>query len=76
MRRGVHRILLGIYERKRRLGRHRHRWVYNITVDLEEVNCGDVHWIMLAEDRDRRQALVNAVMNIRVPYNAMNFLTV
>jgi len=50
--------------------------VYNITVDLEEVNCGDVHWIMLAEDRDRRQALVNAVMNIRVPYNAMNFLTV
>ena len=35
VRRGVHRILLGTYERKRRLGRHRHRWVYNITVDLE-----------------------------------------
>ena len=66
-RRGVYRILVGKPERKRQLGRKRRRWEDNIKMDLQEVGCGDMDWIELAEDRDRWRALVNAVMNLRVP---------
>jgi hypothetical protein len=65
--RGVYRILLGIPEGKRPLGRPRSRWEDNIRMDLQEVGCGGLEWTGLAEDRDRWRALVNAVMKIRVP---------
>ena len=66
-RRGVYRVLVGEPEGKRPLGRPRHRWEDNITMDLKEVGCGDMVWIYLAQDRDRWQAFVNVVMNPRVP---------
>jgi hypothetical protein len=66
-RRGVYRVLVGKPERKRPLGRPRCRWGYNFKMDLQEVVCGGVEWIKLAQDRDRWQALVNAVMKLRVP---------
>jgi len=53
----------------------RHRWENNIKMDLQEVGLGDMEWIDLAQDRDRWRALVNVVMNHRVPYNTGNFLT-
>jgi hypothetical protein len=49
------------------LGRPRHRWEDNIKMDLREIGFGDVDWIHWAQDRDRWQALVNTVMNLRVP---------
>jgi uncharacterized protein YebE (UPF0316 family) len=49
------------------LGRPRRRWEDNIKTDLQEVGCGVTDWIALAQDRDRWQALVNAVMNLRIP---------
>jgi hypothetical protein len=58
---------VGKPEGKRPLGRPRRRWEVNIMIDLQEVGCGDVDWIELAEDRDRWWALVTAVMNLRVP---------
>ena len=45
----------------------RRRWEDNINVDLQEVGCGDMDWIKLAQDRDRWRALTNVVMNLRVP---------
>ena len=48
-------------------GRPRRRWVYNIRLDLQEVGCGYMDWIGLAQDRDRWRTLVSAVMNLRVP---------
>ena len=74
-RRGVYRVLVGKPEEKIQLGRHRYRWEDNIKMDLQEVGCGGMNWIELAQDRDRWRTLVNAVMNIRVLQNAGNFLT-
>jgi len=65
--RGVYRVLVGKTEGKRPLGRPRRRWEDNIKMDLQAVGCGCMDWIELAQDRDRWQALVNAVVNIRVP---------
>ena len=73
--RGVYRVLVGKPEGKRTLGRPRRRWVDNIRTDLQEVGCGYVDWIGLAQDRDKWRTLVSAVMNLRVPWNAGNFLT-
>ena len=54
-------------EGRRPLGRPRHRWVDNIRMNLQEVGCGYMDWIGLAQDRDRWRTLVSAVMNFRVP---------
>ena len=66
-RRGVYQVLVGEPERKRPLGRPRLRWDGNIKMDLQEGGCGDMDWIELVEDRHRRRALVNAVMNLKAP---------
>jgi hypothetical protein len=66
---------VGKPEVKRPLRRLRHRWEDNIKVDLQEVGCGGMNWIELAQGRDRLRALANAVMNLWVPLNAGNFLT-
>ena len=63
----VYRVLVGKPEGKRPLGRPRSRWEDNIKMDLQEVGCWGMEWIDLAQDRDRWWALVNAVMNLRVP---------
>jgi len=63
----VYRVLVGKLEGKRPLGRHGHRWDVNIKVDIQEVGCGDIDWIELAQVRHRWRTLVNAVMNLRVP---------
>ena len=65
--RGAYRVLVGKPEGKRPLGRPRRRWEGNIRMDLQEVGCGYVDWIGLAQDRDRLGTLVSAVMNLRVP---------
>jgi hypothetical protein len=57
----------GVPEGKRTLERHRRRWEDNIEMDLQDVGCGDMDWIELAQDRDRWRALVNAVMKLQVP---------
>jgi hypothetical protein len=59
--------LVGNPERKRPLGRPRHMWVDNIRMDLGEVGWGDVDWIGLAQDRNRRSYPVNSALNLRVP---------
>ena len=66
-RKGVYRILVGKPEGKRPLGRPRRRWEDNIKIDIQEAGCGGMDWIELAQDRDRCRALVNMVMNLRVP---------
>jgi hypothetical protein len=65
-KRNVYR-LVGKPEVRRPLGRPRHRWLDDIRMDLVEMGWGDVDWIGLAQDRDRWRALVNAVLNLRVP---------
>ena len=66
-RRGVYRVLVGKPEGTRPLGRPRRRWEDSIKMDLQEVGCGVMDWIELPQERDRGRALVNAVMNLRVP---------
>jgi len=65
--RGGYRVLVGKLEGRRPVGRPRRRWVYNIRLDLQEMGCGYMDWIGLAQDRDRWRTIVSAVMNLRVP---------
>jgi len=66
-RRGACRVLVGKHEGKRPLGRPRRSWEDNIKIGHQEVECGGMDWIELSQDRERWRALVNAVMNLRVP---------
>ena len=63
----MYRVLLGKPEGRRPLGRPRRRWVGNIRMDLQEVGCGYMNWIRMAQDRDSLRTLMSAVMNLRVP---------
>jgi hypothetical protein len=66
-KRSAYRLLVGKPEGKRPLGRPSRRWVDSIKMDLEEIGCGGVDRIGLAQDIDQWRALVNTVMNLRVP---------
>jgi len=66
-RSGVYWVSVGKPEGKRPLGRPRRRWEDNIKMDLQEVGCGGMDWIDLAQDRDRWRGIVSAVMNLRIP---------
>jgi hypothetical protein len=66
-KRNAYRILVGKPEGERPLGRPRRRWVDNIKMDLGEMEWGGVNWIDLAQDRYQWRALMNTVMNLRVP---------
>jgi hypothetical protein len=66
-KRNAYRILVGNPEGKKPLRRPRHRWVDNIKMDLREIEWDGIDWIYLAQNRDQWRALVNAVMNLRVP---------
>jgi hypothetical protein len=65
--RNAYRILAGMPEGKGPLGRPRRRWVDNIKMDLREIGWNGVDWIDMAQDRDQWRALVNTVLNLRVP---------
>jgi hypothetical protein len=65
--RDAYNILVGRPEGRSPQGRLRCRWEDNIKMDLREIGFGDMDWIHLAQDRDRWRALVNTVMNLRVP---------
>jgi hypothetical protein len=74
-KRKAYRILVGKPEGKRPLGRPTRRWEDNIRMDLREIGRGGMDWIDLAQNRDQWRALVNTVMNLRVPYNVGKFLS-
>jgi hypothetical protein len=74
-RRRAYRVVMGKPEGKRPLGRRRRRWKDSTLLDLHEAGCGGMDWIDLVQDRDRWCALVNAVMNLGVPYNVGSFFT-
>jgi len=65
--RGVYRVLMGKREGKKPFGRSRRRWEDNIKMDIQELCCGGMDWIELAQDRDRWRVLVNSLMSLRVP---------
>ena len=73
VRRVVYRVLVGKPEGKTPLERPRHRWEDNIKMDLQEVGCECMDWIKVGEERDRWRALVNAIINLWVPYNCEEF---
>jgi len=74
-RSGIYRALVGKPQGRIPFGRPRCRWEDNIRMDLQEMVCGTMDWIELFRDRDRWWALVNAIMGLRLPQNARNFLT-
>jgi hypothetical protein len=74
-KRNVYRILMGNPKGKRLLGRPRRRWVDDIKMDLREIGWDGMNWIDLAQVRDQWKALVNTVMNFRVPKNPGKFLS-
>jgi len=63
----VYRVLVGKPDGKRPHGRPRRRWEDTIKMDLQEVRCGGIDWIELAQDRDKWRSVVNRVMNLRIP---------
>jgi hypothetical protein len=63
----AYRLLVGTPEGRRPLGRPRRRWLDNIRMDLVEVGWSDVDWISLAQDKDKWRALLNSVLNLRIP---------
>jgi CRISPR/Cas system-associated protein Cas7 (RAMP superfamily) len=69
------RVLAGKPEGKRQFGKLRLRWERSIKMNLQEVGWRGMEWIALAQDRDRWRAVVNAIMNLRVTYSAVNYLT-
>ena len=66
-RKGVYRVLVRKLDGKRQFGIPRRRWEGNIKMDLQEVGCGGMDWIQLAQDRESWRAIVNAVVNLRFP---------
>jgi hypothetical protein len=66
-KRNLYRLLIGKLERKKSLGRPRHRWIDNLKMGRVEIGLGGLDWIGLARNSYRRRALVNSVMNLRVP---------
>jgi hypothetical protein len=66
-KRNAYRILVGQLQGKRPLGRRRRSWVDNIKVDLRQIGWGGMDWIDMAQDRDQWRALLNTVINLRVP---------
>jgi hypothetical protein len=71
----AYRILVGRPEEKRPLRRPTHRREDNIKMDIKEIRCGGMKSIILAQDTEQWRALVNMVMNLRVPYNVGIFLS-
>jgi hypothetical protein len=69
-KRNAYRLLVGKPEGKRPPGRLRRRWMDNAKIYLVEIDWGGVDWIGLAQDRDKWRDLLNAVMNLRISYNA------
>jgi hypothetical protein len=72
---GAFRVLVGKHEGKRLFGRRRHRWKNNIKMDFQEVGWG-MDWIDVAQDRDRWRTVVNTGINLWVPRNVRNFVTI
>jgi hypothetical protein len=74
-KRKAYRLFVGMAEGKEPLVRPRHTWEDNIKIDLRELGWGGMDWILLARDREQWRALVNTVMNLRVPLNVGKYLS-